>query len=409
MVQSSQTSSNLSSGVNVGASKTSSVSTSKKKQLPQQSSLSSLVDRFTSRRQQSLPQMQIPSSLNICTPPITKDNNVRRSFNFKNLFSSKSSSKQQTPPSTKSPTSLLQRTASTIKFRKDNSSISPPKLSTLEEDNDQFDTISQASTGKLIMRKGQEKPWRNFFTRSFISSADSGYKKEDECDYEKHKSALQSPRIAHRRRVSVIGDVESDRKIFANKYAAFAPSPADCRKLDLLFEKQFKTTSSNPRSQAPSVSCFTSDDDIEGEEDGDEVVEYQSDNRVLTTPRRRRGVQRMKSSRTLPRLNICEGNGALLASPSVPDYSTRAFTTPRKLRGGVQKRWKRREEIQRRRSVNRTYIESAVLESSEPKTNREQIFHRIATSAIELPLTDNAKNIPKRLHSVAGGGDGQLK
>uniref|UniRef100_A0A914YZ23 Uncharacterized protein n=1 Tax=Panagrolaimus superbus TaxID=310955 RepID=A0A914YZ23_9BILA len=362
--------------------------------------------------------MKISSTLN-STPPTSKDGNVRRSFNFKNLFSAKSttsSKHQQTPPSlTKSPTSLLQRTASTIKFRKDNSSISPPKLSTLDEDDDRFDAISQASTGKLVMRKGEQRPWRNFFTRSFISSTDSNKKEDEENEehYENHRAALQSPRIAHRRRVSVIGDVECDRKIFANKYAAFAPSPADCRKLDLLVEKQFHAN--NPRSKAPSDSIFTSDDDNDGGEEEDEIAEYQSDNRLLNTPKRRRQVHRMKSSRTLPRLNIYgEGNGALLASPSVPDYSTRAFTTPRKLRGGVQKRWKRREQIQRRKSVNQTYIESAVLESSSSQRNNQQqnFLHRNGASAIELPRLDNngvKKIIPKRLYSVAAGGDGQFK
>uniref|UniRef100_A0AC34GCK6 Uncharacterized protein n=1 Tax=Panagrolaimus sp. ES5 TaxID=591445 RepID=A0AC34GCK6_9BILA len=168
--RSSQTSSNA----EIGASKT------KKNPLAQ---ASSLVDRFTSRRQDSLPQMKISSTLN-STPPASKDSNVH------------------------------------------NSSISPPKLSTLDEDDDRFDAISQASTGKLVMRKGEQRPWRNFFTRSFISSTDSSKKEDEENEehYESHRAALQSPRIAHRRRVSVIGDVECDRKIFANKYAAFAPS-----------------------------------------------------------------------------------------------------------------------------------------------------------------------------------------
>uniref|UniRef100_A0AC35FYJ5 Uncharacterized protein n=1 Tax=Panagrolaimus sp. PS1159 TaxID=55785 RepID=A0AC35FYJ5_9BILA len=351
LVRSSQTSSKTSlrpsfDEVDGDASKT-----TKTKNPIAQNSLSSLVDRFTSRRQQSFPRMNIsPSSSSLAnsTPPTSKEN-ARRSFNFKNIFSStksvSNSSSKQSSPST---TSLLQRT-STIKFRKDNSSsTSPPtkKLSTLDEDNDQFDTISQASAGKLInMRKGNERPWRNFFT-------------------------------------------------------------PDCRKLDLLYEKQFNTSPPSRLKDRPSDSCFTSSDDgIDDDDYADEITDYQSDNRVLTTPHRRRPINRMRSSRTLPRLNLLEENGALLASPSVPDYSTRALTTPRKLRGGVQKRWKRREQIHRRRSVNQTYIEATVLDPSSSTTQtQQQVLQKIGTSAIEL--RDNAQKNQRRLYSVAAGGGG---
>ncbi|KAE9551103.1 hypothetical protein FO519_005681 [Halicephalobus sp. NKZ332] len=235
-------------------------------------SLSALMDKFVSKRQISEPHIKMnlkesdikmvskesqnmkesqnpKESQNLKNPLSPKEGStIRKSFKWKNFLPTlKSNSvdhgnkdERKDPGSQKSENSNINGNSnegshstekSTVKLRASNlkENVSSSKLCTLDEnpkkDEDDIDCADFGNDKNIfcqapkVSRKSMEKPWRGFLTRSFY-----GTKKVDNMKNEVKPD--------HQRRISVVGDVEYDRKIYA-------PSPEANEKLDYALKRNF--------------------------------------------------------------------------------------------------------------------------------------------------------------------------
>lgn len=313
-----------------------------------------------SKRQISEPHIQLAAAK--LSPK--EGNTVRKSFKWKNLFQSKKSNSADPGPegdcNKKSQTICLSRsnTSGSPNIVKDqvNLRISKEetvslKLSTLDEFPDDESIGNQAP--KISRKSLDKQPWRNIFTRSFI-----GHPKKPEEISPKSLNLNLTPR--HTRRISVIGDVDCDRRMFA-------PSPEANEKLDNLLRKQF--------GEKQLIDPFYTTDE---EDDSSRIDESYCSTRAVVGIHRRKRTPNKLSSKTLPRQKRSYGTPI----KNVHDPLSNKYANTLKRVNRIQKRRLKKEHLQRRRSWHQNLGDLINLDDPVAILDSKILVEKLARQAI---------------------------
>lgn len=344
-------------------------------------SITSLMDKFMSKRHISEPQIKMNQNSNLSP----KDAPVRRSFKkffMKNFISGSKSTtenldKKKCQELKKSgySTSFIEGT-STVKLRTSNLKEETQKLTTLtekkleeeENDVDGDEVFFHISKPPTILRKSMERPWRGFWTKSFYGNLP------------KNSSENINQEENLKRRVSVIGDVECDRKIYA-------PSQKSNEKLDKILKEQFGEI---PKIEVDDSFICSSDDEITMGN-----LNLSERNINLRKSSRKRSIQTEKSYKTLPRKT---GQGFKSPTKMTQKIEDGFKSLPR---GRVQKKRTRRgQALQKRKSINYTLAAVSMMENDD----ESQKLTKQTVSAVILPgksVTPNRRNVKRFISSSA--------